>query len=133
MSDARSKRTGEDLETRLGRVLRTGPNTAEVSTDYAVRPEQLEGALLAAVERLPRWSFKKGIVSGEDSGLRFVRRTRVFGFKDDVTARVTALGTEGSRLEARSASRVGKSDLGQNPRNLKELLRALQRVLDPGD
>jgi uncharacterized protein (DUF1499 family) len=45
-----------------------------------------------------------------------------------VEARVEAAG-DGSRAELSSASRLGKSDLGQNPRNLQELLEALDRYL----
>ncbi len=35
--------------------------------------------------------------------------------------------SEGTRLELTSVSRLGRIDLGQNPRNLEELLRAVER------
>ncbi len=56
--------------------------------------------------------------------MRAVRKTRLFGFEDDVTARVYP-DPDGARLELTSASRLGKGALGQNPRNLAELLRAV--------
>ena len=56
--------------------------------------------------------------------MRAVRKTRLFGFEDDVTARVYP-DPVGARLELTSASRLGKGDFGQNPRNLEELLRAV--------
>ncbi len=58
--------------------------------------------------------------------MRAVRKTRLFGFEDDVTARVCP-DPDGARLGLTSASRLGKGDLGQNPRNLTELLRAIDR------
>lgn len=47
-----------------------------------------------------------------------------FGFKDDVVVRVAPEGT-GSRIDVRSVSRVGKSDLGANARRIRQYLRAL--------
>ena len=44
-----------------------------------------------------------------------------------MTARVYP-DPDGARLELTSASRLGKGDLGQNPRNLEELLRAVDGV-----
>ena len=42
-----------------------------------------------------------------------------YGFKDDVVVRVTALEDGGSRIDARSVSRVGVSDLGANAARLR--------------
>jgi Protein of unknown function (DUF1499) len=47
-----------------------------------------------------------------------------FGFKDDVVIRVTPAGNE-SRIDVRSVSRVGKSDLGANARRIREYLAKL--------
>jgi hypothetical protein len=47
-----------------------------------------------------------------------------FGFKDDVVIRVEADGT-GSRIDMRSVSRVGKSDVGTNARRIRAYLQAL--------
>ena len=45
-----------------------------------------------------------------------------FGFKDDVVIRIRAEGS-GSRIDVRSLSRVGKSDVGTNARRIREYLR----------
>jgi uncharacterized protein (DUF1499 family) len=50
--------------------------------------------------------------------------TRFFGFKDDVVVRVKPEGA-GSRLDVRSLSRVGKSDVGKNASRIRAYLRAL--------
>jgi uncharacterized protein (DUF1499 family) len=44
--------------------------------------------------------------------------TTWFGFKDDVVIRIRPEGT-GSRIDARSASRVGASDIGANAKRLR--------------
>jgi uncharacterized protein (DUF1499 family) len=50
--------------------------------------------------------------------------TRWFGFKDDVVVRVKPEGA-GSRIDVRSLSRVGKSDVGKNASRVRTYLRAL--------
>jgi hypothetical protein len=50
--------------------------------------------------------------------------TRWFGFKDDIVIRVKADGA-GSRLDVRSLSRVGKSDVGKNASRIRAYLSAL--------
>jgi uncharacterized protein (DUF1499 family) len=52
--------------------------------------------------------------------------TRWFGFKDDVVVRV-APAPDGSRVDVRSVSRVGRSDLGANARRIRAFLAALSR------
>ncbi|HEY4675807.1 MAG TPA: DUF1499 domain-containing protein [Candidatus Angelobacter sp.] len=44
-----------------------------------------------------------------------------FGFKDDVVIRIAADGT-GSRVNVRSLSRIGQSDVGANARRVREYL-----------
>lgn len=50
--------------------------------------------------------------------------TRWFGFKDDVVIRVEA-SEGGSRIDVRSVSRVGKSDVGTNAQRIRAYLRQL--------
>ena len=51
-----------------------------------------------------------------------------FGFKDDVVVRITSAGT-GSRIDVRSVSRVGKSDVGKNAKRITEYLQRVARAL----
>lgn len=44
-----------------------------------------------------------------------------FGFKDDVVVRITAAGN-GTRVDVRSLSRIGKSDVGSNARRVRDYL-----------
>lgn len=70
-------------------------------------------------------------VVGFDSisgGLHAVHKTRLLGFADDVRVRFEP-APQGCRILARSKSRIGLGDLGQNVRNLKELTQLLQAQL----
>jgi uncharacterized protein (DUF1499 family) len=55
-------------------------------------------------------------------------RTRWFGFRDDVVVRVRPDGA-GSRVDVRSVSRVGRSDLGANARRIRGFLESLRAGL----
>jgi uncharacterized protein (DUF1499 family) len=48
-----------------------------------------------------------------------------FGFKDDIVVRVTPAG-QGSRIDVRSVSRVGRSDIGTNAKRIREYLAKLR-------
>jgi uncharacterized protein (DUF1499 family) len=52
--------------------------------------------------------------------------TRWFGFKDDVFVRLTPWGS-GTRVDVRSVSRVGRSDVGTNARRIRRYLARLQQ------
>lgn len=66
---------------------------------------------LAAVERMG-WTL---LASDPDSlRIEATARTFWFGFEDDVVIRIAAAGEAGSRVDVRSLSRVGVSDLGAN-------------------
>jgi hypothetical protein len=47
-----------------------------------------------------------------------------FGFEDDIVVRVQPAG-QGSRVDVRSASRVGRSDVGANAKRIREFLSRL--------
>lgn len=66
------------------------------------------------------------IVQSNPSTLRIeaTDTTVFFGFKDDIVVRITAAGT-GSRVDIRSVSRVGRSDLGMNARRIRTFLARL--------
>ncbi len=51
-----------------------------------------------------------------------------FGFKDDVVIRITPAAGTGSRVDVRSASRVGRSDLGKNAQRIRAFLAKLAKI-----
>jgi uncharacterized protein (DUF1499 family) len=89
-----------------------------------VRPERaFEQAVQAAGEM--GWE----IVDARPGQLRIeaTDRTFWFGFKDDVVVRITP-EPEGSRIDVRSLSRVGKSDVGTNAKRIRAYLRKLDQM-----
>src|SRR5260221_12885439 len=48
-----------------------------------------------------------------------VDTTKWFGFKDDIAIRITPTPEGGSRIDIRSKSRVGRSDLGTNAQRIR--------------
>jgi uncharacterized protein (DUF1499 family) len=67
------------------------------------------------------------IVASEPASLRIeaTDTTAWFGFKDDVVVRLSPTPT-GSRIDVRSVSRVGKSDVGTNARRISAYLTRLK-------
>lgn len=60
--------------------------------------------------------------SSEQQGrIEAVSTTLWFGFKDDIVIRVSQV-ENGSRIDLRSVSRVGKSDLGANAKRIKKFI-----------
>lgn len=87
--------------------LPQAPNEAQVRVRQA-----LEGAGLAIASEAP-------------GRLEATATSFWYGFKDDVLVRIRPDGT-GSRVDLRSVSRVGVSDLGANCKRVTELAQALQ-------
>ena len=63
-------------------------------------------------------------VAPAEGRLEATATTPWFGFTDDVVVRGERAGT-GSRVDVRSKSRVGRSDLGVNARRIRDFLAAL--------
>src|SRR5947199_5913540 len=97
---------------------RANPAPLELPLPHAEALARVEGA----VRGLPRWQVE--VVDREGGVLRATRRSRLWRFVDDVTVRLEP-APGGTRVHARSQSRVGKGDPGQNRRQLLELFRAL--------
>jgi uncharacterized protein (DUF1499 family) len=73
-------------------------------------PKAYEHAIAAA--RQMGWRIVDG--NREEGRIEATATTRWFGFKDDVVIRIAPAAGNGSRLDIRSVSRVGKSDVGAN-------------------
>jgi uncharacterized protein (DUF1499 family) len=79
----------------------------------------------------PREAFAKAVAAAEAMGWEVVGRdaaagtleavdtTKWFGFKDDIAIRVAPTPEGGSRIDIRSKSRVGRSDIGTNARRIR--------------
>ena len=96
---------------------------------YAKTKEEIVGVVQEVLGSLTRW---KVVEYRENQGrLHATHTTRLFRFVDDVNIYIVQ-GLDGiTKLEIVSQSRVGKGDLGQNQRNIKELFSALDSKLSP--
>ncbi|MGI9321950.1 MAG: DUF1499 domain-containing protein [Pseudomonadales bacterium] len=81
--------------------------------------------MAAAVARAEAVLQEMGLqLAGVDVGAGLLEATATtfwFGFKDDMVVRVTAVG-DGSRVDIRSMSRVGQSDLGVNAARIADFI-----------
>ena len=94
-----------------------------------LRPVTLEVGMAEA--------FAQAVLTAEDMGWEIVHSdaasgqieavvtTPLFGFKDDVAIRMTAVDG-GTQIDLRSVSRVGQSDLGANAARIQAFLDAIQ-------
>lgn len=96
---------------------------------YSLGPRRLGQALEDALRKRPRWTVVGSGEGPQGVVVTAVHETRVFRFKDDVTARIRRQGGR-TVVSVRSRSRVGKWDFGQNARNVRELLAALDAELE---
>lgn len=94
--------------------------------DYGASVESVTRSVKAVLVRLPRWRLVgegKGPAGGE---VQAVRTALVPGVVSEVTIRLRREGGR-TRVSVRSVSRDLPWDLGQNARNVRELLAALDR------
>lgn len=120
------------------RDLRTNVAATDGTTDD-LRPltlgmprDQALEKLRQAVQALPRWQEvapPAGDPEPAVTRIHLVRTTPILRFKDDIHVRLVA-SDDGlaTTVHVRSQSRIGRGDLGQNPRNIRELLGKLEAV-----
>lgn len=103
------------------------PNVAEQQRRAYpdVAPAVIDAPPAVAFQRVRSAAESLGweIVAADESAGRIeaTDTTRWFGFKDDVVVRIRP-ANGGSRIDVRSTSRVGRSDVGVNAARIRELL-----------
>jgi len=128
----RAERVGTDNPAEYG-----GPEIARHQRQAYpdVRPLRLSAApsvVFAAAFEAARELGWRIVARNEATGrIEAADRTLWFGFVDDVVVRVTE-EPGGTRVDVRSASRVGTSDFGRNARRIRLFLRELRRQIDAG-
>jgi uncharacterized protein (DUF1499 family) len=108
----------------------------------SLSPEDAEELVQSAAARLARWELVASDRAGAESAisLHYVRTSGWLRIKDDVTVIIQPHDTEpnhemdaphvsGATIQMHSQSPVGGGDLGRNPRNIKELMRAIRERL----
>lgn len=108
---------GLERPPELARQQREGyPDLAPI-TVAAQKDEAFDQALAAAQDE--GWQI---VTADKSTGrIEAIDTTRWFGFKDDIVVRLTPWGG-GTRVDVRSVSRIGRSDIGTNARRIRRYL-----------
>lgn len=94
---------------------------------YAAPARDVFEAAIYVVEHHRRWDLQEA--DPDDLRLDVEVHTKIFDWVDDLTIWVEHVEAGGTRVRARSASRVGTGDFGQNARTIREFFERLdQRV-----
>jgi hypothetical protein len=116
------------------------PNGVDYKTDPALQqagypdivplvlPDVAPAALFTRAEATAKamgWEIVEA--NAAENRIEATDTTRWWGFRDDIVIRIAAEGT-GSRLDIRSMSRVGKSDLGKNAERIRAFLAAVKEA-----
>jgi uncharacterized protein (DUF1499 family) len=122
------------LLTRLSTYLNT--NVAETQENslfpelrlhrYEAPPELLFDMARRAAQNL-KWEIT--VLDASKKEIQAVVTTKVWGFKDDVAVQIQPAQPSGNWLWIRSASRVGKGDLGANTRHVLDLIQAVDAIV----
>jgi len=88
--------------------------------EVGVRPMLAYEYALDAARRMG-WQIVDG--NPPEGRIEATATTRWFGFKDDVVIRIVPTAGNGSRLDIRSVSRVGLSDVGTNACRIRSFLK----------
>ena len=125
--------TDTDDPPRYMTTARTYPGADFARAQRAAYPDIAPLTLPMA----PREAFAHALAAAEAMGWEVVGRdpaagtieavdtTKWFGFRDDIAIRVRP-AEAGSRVDVRSKSRVGRSDLGTNARRIRAYLQQLK-------
>ncbi len=100
---------------------RAYPDIAPLS--LAIPPAQAFSPALDTAQRMGWTLVDANPVTGR---IQAADRSRWFGFTDDIAIRIAASGA-GSRIDMRSASRLGRGDFGVNAARIRAYLAALRR------
>jgi uncharacterized protein (DUF1499 family) len=101
---------------------RAYPDIAPVRTELP--PSEAFAVTLAVARAMPGWLIVAA--EGDKGRIEASERSRWFGFTDDIVIRVAADGS-GSRIDMRSASRVGTHDIGVNAARIRAYAAAFRR------
>lgn len=94
---------------------------------FSADPKRVFDETERAVIQLDKWRIAES--RPESRQIEATRETSLWGFIDDVTITIHPQTEFVTRVDVRSASRVGKGDFGQNARNVRELQAEIDRRL----
>ncbi len=106
-------------------------NSASTDERFSDSVDVIDAKLQRWVAETSRWNVESKMESTGTIEYKITRTTPLFRFVDDIDVKLSPDQTgSGTQLQANSQSRVGKGDLGQNPRNLKALVDGIRNSAD---
>lgn len=113
----------------LGFPVASAPQIAQAYPEVAplevpLAPQAAYERALLLATRIPDWTvtFK----DPEQLTFEAIAVTKVFHFRDDIAVRITPMDADESRIDMRSKSRDGQSDLGANAKRIVAYLAKLR-------
>ena len=88
-----------------------------------ILPLSKDQALQRAAAVAKRLGWQNLMLDAEQGTLEAIDTSFWFGFKDDIVVRVMAQEPQQVKLDLRSVSRVGQSDLGKNAQRIEDFLK----------
>lgn len=85
----------------------------------------MDNAVMVLIDR--KWDIVA--INRNDGRIEATEKLAWFGFKDDVVLRFTE-SDEGTRVDMRSKSRIGRSDVGVNAKRIDRFLRDLEKRIN---
>ncbi|WP_234570485.1 DUF1499 domain-containing protein [Rhodohalobacter sp. 614A] len=113
-----------------------GEETAEMQRESypEIQPLELSNDLQdvmdAAVMLVSEREWKLVAVNRKEGRIEATETLPWFGFKDDVVLRFTQTDVGGTKVDMRSKSRIGRSDVGVNAERIEEFLNDLEQSLE---
>lgn len=80
-----------------------------------------------AIVQFENWNIASITTEGRRTIINATRTTPLFKFTDDIRVYLNEVD-DGVQITATSQSRIGKGDLGQNPRNIAELMSKVREL-----
>ena len=103
-------------------ILGLTVNHAKIELEALPEPPiKIAAKLNAAIDSHRQWNTVSQAGREDRLVLHAIRRTRFLSFIDDLRIELSIDEDGTTRLYASSRSRIGKGDLGQNARNLRQL------------
>lgn len=100
-------------------------NLAYPDIQPLILPLPIDTAFMHAVRVARDMGWDLFSINAQEGRIEGTATTFWFGFKDDVVVRITPV-PEGSRIDVRSVSRVGKGDFGMNAKRVREFLKKMK-------
>jgi uncharacterized protein (DUF1499 family) len=123
------RKNAENPATYGGPKVAQKQNLAYPDIQPLILPLPKDAAFMHAVRIARDTGWDLSSINAGEGRIEGTATTFWFGFKDDVVVRITPV-PEGSRIDIRSVSRVGKGDVGTNAKRVRKFLKKMKSAGD---